>query len=551
MLNIAEYRQKTDRLADHLPWAALVAPGVVLNKDGSFQRTFAFRGPDLESATEAELVGACARANNVLQRFGSGWALFFDVERHEALDYPISVFPDHVSWLVDHERQADFQAQGQHYESAYHLTLLWLPPPDGQESAARTLIDSPETQSGRDWRAALAQFLAETGRAFDLLAAFLPEISALTSVQTLTYLHSTISERRHEVLVPETPMYLDGLLADTSLVGGLKPQLGNRHLRTLTLLGFPAMSRPCILDALNAADFSYRWTTRFISLDKRDATRALTSLRRQWFNKRKSLTAMLREVMYQQPTLLTDIDAENKTADADVALQLLGADHVAFGYLTTTVSVMDTDRDRVEDKARAVERIINGLGFTVIRETVNAVEAWLSSLPGHVYANVRQPLVHTLNLAHLMPLSSVWAGPASNEHLDGPPLLVARTAGATPFRLSTQRARASPCCWRCWHSSSGAMRMRRSSSSIRDCQPGRPCWRWAVPIIVSVSGRRKARQCPSSRFVTSTRPPSELGPRNGLQPCWRTRQSWLRPRSRMPSGRRSVILRARPQTSAR
>ena len=56
MLNLAEYRHKTDRLADHLPWAALVAPGVILNKDASFQRTFRFRGPDLESATEAELV---------------------------------------------------------------------------------------------------------------------------------------------------------------------------------------------------------------------------------------------------------------------------------------------------------------------------------------------------------------------------------------------------------------------------------------------------------------------------------------------------------------
>ncbi|MBB4632866.1 type IV secretory pathway VirB4 component [Sphingosinicella soli] len=65
------------------------------------------------------------------------------------------------------------------------------------------------------------------------------------------------------------------------------------------------------------------------------------------------------------------------------------------------------------------------------------MEAWLGSLPGQVYANVRQPLVHTLNLAHLMPLSSVWAGPARNAHLDGPPLLYAETSGSTPFRLST------------------------------------------------------------------------------------------------------------------
>lgn len=437
MLKLGEYRSRADRLADHLPWAALVAPGIVLNKDGGFQRTLRFRGPDLQSATEAELVAACARANNVLRRFGSGWALFFEAERREALDYPDSAFPDAASWLVERERRAGFLAEGQHYESVYHLTLLWLPPADGQDGAARSLVDRPEAEQGRDWRGALRQFVAETDRALDLFASFMPEIRALDSAETLTFLHGSISTRRHDVIVPETPFYLDGLLADTPLIGGLEPRLGEMHLRTITVLGFPSHSRPGILDPLNAADFGYRWSTRFICLDKAAATRSLTSLRRQWFNKRKSVTAMLREVMYNQPTSLTDSDADNKLADADLALQALGGDHVAFGYLTTTISVMDGDRDRVDAKIRAIERIVNGLGFTTIREGVNAVEAWLSSLPGHVYANVRQPLVHTLNLAHLMPLSSVWAGPPANAHLDGPPLLVAQTSGSTPFRLST------------------------------------------------------------------------------------------------------------------
>jgi type IV secretion/conjugal transfer VirB4 family ATPase len=437
MLALHEYRSSADRLADHLPWAALVAPGTVLNKDGSFSRVLAFRGPDLESATEAELVSACARANNVLKRFGSGWALHFDAERREALGYPTSSFPDAASWLVDQERRASFEASGRHFESRFHLTLTWLPPADSSDSAGRSLIERPDADSGRDWRAALAQFVAETDRALDLFSAFMPEVRALNSTETLTYLHATISTRRHDIALPETPLYLDGLLADTPLTGGLEPRLGDLHLRTLSVIGFPNLSRPGILDALNHQDFAYRWVTRFIALDKTDATKALTKLRRQWFNKRKSITAMLREVMYNQPAQLLDSDADNKVVDADLALQALGGDHVAFGHLTTTITVSDSDRGRAEDKVRAVERIINGLGFTTIREGVNAVEAWLSSLPGHAYANVRQPLVHTLNLAHLMPLSSVWAGPARNAHLDGPPLLVAQTSGSTPFRLAT------------------------------------------------------------------------------------------------------------------
>ncbi|MBX9815434.1 MAG: conjugal transfer protein TrbE [Proteobacteria bacterium SG_bin5] len=437
MLSLREYRSRADRLADHLPWAALIAPGVVLNKDGSFSRVARFRGPDLESATEAELVSACARANNVLRRFGTGWALHFEAERREALGYPASNFPDAASWLVDEERRAGFESAAAHFESHYHLTLTYMPPADQADTAGRALVERGDDVKGRDWRQALGVFITETDRALDLMSGFMPDVRALDDAETLTFLHGTISERRHDVTVPETPMYLDSVLVDTALTGGLEPKLGDQHLRTLTILGFPNVSRPGILDALNHQDFAYRWVTRFIALDKTDATKALTRLRRQWFNKRKSVTALLREVIYNQPVQLLDSDADNKMVDADLALQALGGDHVAFGYLTTTITVTDIDRAAAGRKVRAVERIVNGLGFTTIRESINAVEAWLGSLPGQIYANVRQPLVHTLNLAHLMPLSSVWAGPVRNTHLDGPPLLYAETSGSTPFRLST------------------------------------------------------------------------------------------------------------------
>ena len=438
MLNLKEYRGTSDRLADHLPWAALIAPGVVLNKDGSFQRTLYFRGPDLESATDAELLSVCARANNALRRLGSGWALFFDAERSQALGYPDSPFPDAASWLVDEERRGHFDGRkGQHFESRTHLTLCYLPPADQVSRAERALLERDVPQQDRDWRTELHAFIAETDRVQDLLSGFMAEVRALDDAETLTFLHGCISPRRHPVAVPGTPMYLDGLLVDTPLSGGIEPMLGDRHLRTVTVLGFPNATRPGIFDALNHQDFAYRWATRSIALDKGAATKALTKIRRQWFNKRKSVAQLMREVMMNEPVPLTDSDADNKVVDADLALQALGGDHVAFGYHTATVIVSDTDRGRAEEKVRIVERVVNGLGFTCIRESVNAVEAWLGSLPGHVYANVRQPLVHTLNLAHLMPLSSVWAGPAANGHLAGPPLLYAETSGSTPFRLST------------------------------------------------------------------------------------------------------------------
>ena len=437
MLNLAEYRSRPKLLADYLPWACLVAPGVVLNKDGSFQRSARFRGPDLESATEAELVATCARINNVLRRFGSGWALFFEAERHAARDYPQASFPDPVSRLVDEERRAAFEQADALFESRYMLTFVHLPPPETIGRAERLLVEGADGGRGADYHHHLDAFVQQTDRALDLLAQLMPEVAPLGDEETLTYLHGCVSARPHRIAVPEIPAYLDAVLVDTPLTGGLQPMLGDAHLRALTVLGFPGSTTPGLLDALNHLGFAYRWMTRFLPLDKAAAERVVRRYRRQWFAKRKSIGAIIKEVLTNEQSVLVDTDADNKTADADAALQELGQDLVAYGHVTTTVIVWDEDAEAVRDKVRSVQRIIDGRGFATIEESANAVEAWLSSLPGHVYANVRQAPVSTLNLAHMMPVSATWAGPARNEHLDGSPLLTVRTNGTTPFRLVT------------------------------------------------------------------------------------------------------------------
>src|SRR5258707_2113768 len=184
-------------------------------------------------------------------------------------------------------------------------------------------------------------------------------------------------------------------------------------------MGFPPVSHPGILDELNRLAFPYRWSTRAIALDKTDATRVLTRIRRQWFSKRKSVMAILKEVMTNEASALLDTDAHNKALDADAALQELGSNLIGQAYVTATVTVWDDDARVAEERLRLVDKVIQGRDFTCIAETVNAVEAWLGSLPGHVYANVRQPPVSTLNLAPMMPLSALCAGPERNEHLDG------------------------------------------------------------------------------------------------------------------------------------
>ena len=436
MMNLAEYRRSNTRLADFLPWAALVDEGIILNKDGSFQRTAKFRGPDLDSAVPAELVAVAGRINNALRRLESGWAVFVEAQRHSAGAYPPNTFPDVASALVDAERRAQFEETGAHYESSYFLTLLYLPPAEGTAKAERLLYEGSNRTVDADAREVLRGFVDRTNRVLQLVEGFMPECAWLNDEETLTYLHSTVSTKRHRVRVPEIPMYLDSLLADRPLTGGLEPMLGSAYLRVLTVVGFPTATTPGILDDLNRLAFAYRWSTRAIMLDKTDATKLLTRIRRQWFAKRKSVAAILKEVMTNEASALLDTDAHNKAMDADEALQELGSDQIGEAFVTATISVWDVDPATADEKLRLVEKVIQGRDFTCMIETINAVEAWLGSLPGHVYANVRQPPISTLNLAHMIPLSAVWAGEARDHHLKAPPLFLAKTEGSTPFRFS-------------------------------------------------------------------------------------------------------------------
>jgi type IV secretion system protein VirB4 len=447
MLSLREYREPSSRLPDRLPWACLVAPGVVLQKDAIFQRTLAFRGPDLASSLDSELIAASARLNNALRRLGSGWGLFVEAQRFLSSAYPAATWPHPAAAAVDRERRGAFEQAGAHYESSYYLTFTWGLPPDHSGRAADFFYEdggaSGQEGQGDERRSLerdLYHFEKTVAEVTDILRSVLPEVGLLDDDQTLTYLHSTVSTHRHPVRRPETPAYLDAFLPDMPFTPGDVPMLGEHFLCTSTVSGFPASTLPGLLDALNHLNAEYRWVTRFLCLGKPEAKALIEKYRKQWWSKRKGLWTMIKEEASKQEAALIDNAAATKAADADAALQELGDDLVSYGYLTTTVTVWDKDLEEARKKSQRVKEVIQSRGFTVRDETLNSTQAWLGSLPGHVYANVRRPIVNSMNLTHLMPLSSVWAGDAVNQHLEsvcgvGSPHLYCSTTGSTPFRL--------------------------------------------------------------------------------------------------------------------
>jgi type IV secretory pathway VirB4 component len=173
MMNLAEYRRTATRLADYLPWAALVGPGVVLNKDGSSSARRAFAAPIwIPPSRPSWSPSPAAQQRLPPSRLGLG-----DLRRGAAQrgrDLSRQPFPDPASALVDAERKADFEEAGAHFVSSYFLTFLYLPPAEDAARAETWLYEGRE-QSGVDPMKILRGFIDRTDRVLALLDGFMPE----------------------------------------------------------------------------------------------------------------------------------------------------------------------------------------------------------------------------------------------------------------------------------------------------------------------------------------------------------------------------------------
>src|ERR1043166_8088296 len=75
--------------SDVVPWRAILAPGVVLQKDRhGLQRTYAMRGPDVQGETHEVQGALMLQANDVLKRLGGRWMIQSEAQRRKVVALP-------------------------------------------------------------------------------------------------------------------------------------------------------------------------------------------------------------------------------------------------------------------------------------------------------------------------------------------------------------------------------------------------------------------------------------------------------------------------------
>jgi type IV secretion/conjugal transfer VirB4 family ATPase len=410
------------------------SPTVGLNKDGAYMATLTYRGADVTMMEHGERLVYVHRLGEVLKQLGTGWAVMAD-ETHEVVDaYPTSQWESPVACFLDASRRA-LMSSGQLYESRQYLTITWKPPSTRKQQWYEQLFTTGERIKTTDAENR-ASFLRQVTRWGDALSGVLLEVRWLNPDETVTYLKNTVCWDRAPIKLPAIPMYLDSQLTSADFLPGHTPQLGHvlpgseplrleKYLRPIAVKTWPEELGYTIPAALQSLPFPYRFTVRWIALDKRDGESVLRDYQGKWEQLIWEGWAILRS--------LFPSDAQDQAESLEQTLLDVRDDRVSVGYLTPIVTVWGDTMEELDAREREVIKLLQQQGLLCMPEVVNASHAWQGTLPGDNYHGVRTPPLPSLALAFLLPHATVWGGETRDQYLNDVPLFVT-SSERTPFR---------------------------------------------------------------------------------------------------------------------
>ena len=449
--NLKKYRSKEEGFVDLLNYASEIEPGIILNKNGSLMSSFIYKGADNASSTTAQRNNVAAKINQALYKLGSGWMIHVDAVRRPANKYSSksdSYFTDKLTAAIDEERRQFFNGLGEMYEGYFILTVTYLPPILAQQKFVEMMFDDDERESNNKihGKAVIENFKRECNNIQSSLSAVV-KIEKLSNYEVVTedgkviyddqlrWLQFCVTNENHPVILPDTPVFIDKLIGGKEFYSGVIPKIGDKFIQVIAIDGFPMESYPGILTLLAEQPCNYRWSNRFIFLDKHEAVSDLNKYRKKWKQKVRGFF----EQVFNIDSGKINKDASSMVNDADDGIAEFESGLVCAGYYTSVIVIMDQNRGRLENNVQIIKKAINAVGFSARVETINTVDAFLGSLPGHGVENIRRPLINSLNLSHLIPTSSIWSGSEKAPcpfYGKAPALMHTVTAGSTPFRLN-------------------------------------------------------------------------------------------------------------------
>ncbi len=449
------FKRRNEGFSDLLQYDTVIEDGIILLKNGSLLSGFYYKGLDMSEMSREDQDVLTSRISKAIFELGTGWAINFDAIRLESRNYPeraFSSFDKEISFAIDEERRELFSSRGTMFTTENFLTVTYTPP----TLVTNKIVDMMYTTDENGEKLSyydknLIHFKNKLNSFFAILSTIfkierlgrttylLEDGKKHTRDIFLEYLHYCATGKIQAINMPvNINMNLDSIICGEDFVTGIYPKMGKYFIAIVAIDGFPAESYPTILNRLSDIPVTTRFSTRFICIDKLEAEKKLDTIKKRWQQKQRG---MMQVILNQQQTdTNTNWDAVEMTNDAIEGITLQNSERAIFGYYTANVILMEENQEDLEKWSLEIKKIISSLGFNARLETINTVEAFLGSLPGHNMENVRRFFIHSLNLGDLIPKHTVWTGyenaPCDKFPKDSPCLMECITTGNTPYHLN-------------------------------------------------------------------------------------------------------------------
>jgi type IV secretion system protein VirB4 len=450
MLNLKALSRSYDRdvrsYSELLPWLTEVSPGIIGNTDGSLMVAFEYEGVALESSGEEDLDVAGMAVEAGLGEFDDHhimWS-FLDKRRtryvgDSTIANPVArvvdqAWRDHVDngnlRVVRHVIFISYQAFG---GSGGFFDEVSVRIAEGGENlvkaSVRVLLERVRRKSTLErvmgqLDGAITRFEEQVRRFSDTLSGRL-NIKRLVGPALKAELsnRANVASPRSTVSSPDSVHYLQSLLATDALfregngVLRFEGSAATKYVQMHSVKGYPGVANSETVEQMLSMPFDFTLVQMFRFLEREAAKAMVQDYAAHYKSSVKSPIVQLVERITSKESDRVNTGALELANDAQAALHEATVKQVNFGYHTMAFQLIADSVSELNDAAQSLYGLMSNWGYGLVRENINAISAFCTTLPGASSAVTRTSMISTTNLADLTLVRTLRAGENRNRFL--------------------------------------------------------------------------------------------------------------------------------------
>jgi type IV secretion/conjugal transfer VirB4 family ATPase len=413
-----------------------------LTKTGAIGAVLALNGLSFECSDDASLQANTARVDALMRSLSEEFPVYqyalktcnYKIDDQPAYNHPATDYTVHGRNRFLEDRPGGL----------YSVDLYWVILFERQVFGRRRnfAVSNKKTlrilrdQLRRDRAALMAKAQSLCAESKDLLGLrILPKTDVFGFLRRLANLDQEVA--RSQSLVSD--LYVDHFMCDEQIgVGKDGVTVGNNAVEVVTMRARPKTSAPHFFRDLMAVPCNFAICLEYRPVPKHDALKQVDQAldhfhSSQWMKNIWSLIQMAFSRGKQ------NIVPSSAAKDDLNELKRLGKElnrGDALGKLAATVVFYGPDRANLQEAVSAARKVFGQHEASVFRETYNALNAYLSIIPGNLAFSQRQLWMRRRNVSEMALVYAPPMGEKRNEFLGSEYLLVVETNDGTPYHLN-------------------------------------------------------------------------------------------------------------------